>query len=980
MPMFRGDAVSLRKLITVSILFACAGCKATVIQTQPKVPEGGRAVAIAVRPDNDQRMIVASETGGLFRTGDGGITWTHIDGFPSHFAYDVAYASFGSNIVIATTRSRYRAVNDGGIWRSIDGGDTWTQPAGAAPATSVRCPSRPSAYGISFQPLTRNVYVGTDCGLAVSQDNGATWTHLVLDPTGPIWSDSLQNRVWSVLVFTNRSGVAAAADGMWFRAGSAGAWTKASSGPVVGQQGVIHAFAISPWSGSHFFHAGGNQKLWMSVDGGANWTLVDSPTANNRPVFVRAARAVSGDDTKFDVYFGDGLDIHRQTFTHASSGPIGSGSWTKLTVDHSDPADIAFDVDHRMPILLATDGGLHRTANNGTSWSFTGGGANGYNALQITEITGQLVTGSVYHLDLYFGTQDNHVRASGDGGATWPTDIGGEGFFLRTGYRSVDHQGAKVTGVTCGNCGNFIADPHFASVAPWVPPPDGDTLSVDEWEGTPFMISPGSYMQLALDDDLFPVQYDFYLTMSSGAAWSKSFSLAPQPQGPIIFAGPPANSTAYQGVRRPGNLPNGGRPYGLMRIRNIAGTASVGRADSAGIGSLGILPTMFAWYMAFGADPNNENDLIAPDVENGEMKYSVDGGAIWYPMPQLTAAVTDTGKFLFEIFQFPMASTIAFDPYDSCHILVGTAQNGVTRSTNGGATWSRIAHSEAMSYITSFYFPPTGTIWVSTYGRGLWRLNLRRSGTNGKCSLPRPRPGIDTSIVVDPVTGSTKPFRRLGDPPICPACSYTVVRNGWITGLRTTGDTVQEIAISGGTIAQVDSAGKETALAVPNVYQLGEGRFSNRVLSQMVRPPRRMRAVVLDGKRLRAAILSSGDLDFAPSRTPVVTIRSANTVAGLPTVLSGERMRVIGTGFLETPSRGQPVRILVNRDVVAQDVPVRADGTFTVEIQVRGLPGDEVEIAAEQHDGLRLSIEKAVVKVVSRDLSGKEIESRRPGG
>lgn len=967
----------LHRLVSLPALLLAAGCAGAVIQTQPNVREGGRAVAITVRPDDDHRMIVASETGGLFRTTDGGVTWRHLAGPPNNFVNDVAYASLGPGIVIATTRSRYRALNDGGIWRSTDGGDTWTQPAGSMPPTSRRCPSRPSAWDVSFQPLSRTVWVATDCGLAMSADNGVTWTHTSLDPSSPAAVDSLQNRVWSVRVLTRGSGVAAADDGMWFLSGT-NAWTKAASGPTAAEQWTVHALAISPWSGSHYFHAGQGRQLWMTTDGGANWSALSTPMGGGRQVFVRVARASSGDDSKYDLYFGDGVRIHRQTFTHTAATPV-QGSWSQLSVDHADPADIAFDVDNRIPILLATDGGLHLTKDKGAKWTFTGGGTGGYNALQITEITGQLVTGSSPHLDLYFGTQDNHIRASADGGATWPALRCCEGFFLRNWPTTVDHQGARFTGTACGGCGNFASNPHLASQVGWGGVPDNDTIpDGNEYEGTPYIIAPDAYVQGG-QTDTAGAPFDFFITLSSGSSWSKTYSLVPQPQGPVLITGSPANPTVYQGIRRPGNIPNGGRRYGLMRIASIATTPVIRRADSTGIGSLGILPTMFAWYMAVGVDPNDRDHAIAADVQNGVMVETRDGGVTWQPMPQLTSAVTQNGVFLHQILQFPLAGSIAFDPYDSCHILVGTHQNGVIRSTDGGGTWARISGSTVMPFITSFYFPPTGRIWVSTYGRGLWRLNLGRNASGGRCTkrIRVPVTAADTAIVFELGTGTVRPFRRPGEPSICPRCQYVVVRDGWITALRTSGDSLREIAISGGSVAQVDAEGREVPLAVPNVYLPGDGRVGIAALDRLARPPVRIRAIVLDGVSLRAAILAGDALAIAPPRAPALTVRSATSVAGLPVVRAGERVQVTGRDFFPTPAPGSPVTLLVDGRVVARDVPVRADGLFVAEVVLQGLPGNDVEIVAEQRDGNRLTSERVVVRVVPDD---RPEEAPRPPG
>ena len=92
---------------------------------QPDIPYGGRANAIAVNPSDDRIMFVASESGGLFKTTDGGIHWSHVNTLPAYYMSAVAYVT--SDILLATTTDLFSAGNEGGgIWRSSDGGLTWS--------------------------------------------------------------------------------------------------------------------------------------------------------------------------------------------------------------------------------------------------------------------------------------------------------------------------------------------------------------------------------------------------------------------------------------------------------------------------------------------------------------------------------------------------------------------------------------------------------------------------------------------------------------------------------------------------------------------------------------------------------------------------------------------------------------------------------------------------------------------------------------
>jgi len=964
-----------RGTLAAALLLFAACNNTPVTIAPPRIPQGGRALSIAVAGNDPRHMAVTTETGGLFRTYNGGASWQHLDGLPNHMTVDVAMAWTNPNIMIATTAPQYRAVNDGGIWRSTDGGGTWTQPAGWAPPPSADCPSRPGAFGISHMPLSTTFYVGTDCGIAVSNDNGVHWSTVVLNP-GATSTDSLSHRVRSVLVINRTAGVASSDAGLFHLEG--GAWVKSQDVETSGQVPVIHSFASPWWNGASvpvFYHASGGQKLWVSSDGGASWARVPAPGANNREAFVRVGRALDGDQSKFDVWYGDGFTLQHQRFSFDAL--TGDSSWDHPAADHRDPSDIAFDLDRQVPTLLATDGGVHITADSGKSWTLTGSNYGGFVALQIGEITGEAVTGASPHLDLYFSTQDNDLKASPDGGATWGPHICCEGHFLRVAPTSVDHQGTRFTGAACGACFNQVSGPHFDNVASWSNAPDGNHESSTN---APFLIAGDSYVQEFIDPNAVPPPVDFFLTTSAGASWTKAFSLPSLPKGPVMFAGPASSPTAYQGVKRPGSLATGGERFGLLRISNVTGQAAVASADSTGIGAIGALHTPQATYVVFAADPRAPSHLLAADVGNGNMVSSANGGRSWQPLDALTRAVTDSGRYRFSLRELSFATTIAWDPDDECHILVGTMQNGVVRSTDGGNTWARVPGSKYVTYVSSFFFPPTGLVWVSSNGRGLWTMSLDRhalGAAGSRCRFPGSRVitvPVDTIYLVNASSGAHVPITGPRDSAICAACTLVVVRNGWVTDLDRSGDSVARIAISGGTISEIDHNGRERALSIPNEYRAGSGQLERVAPKGALHGTRRVRGLVLRGGRLVALVTSQAELPFAPSRAPMVFVRAAGAGDG-QSVLAGDSVRVTGTGFVPPAQGGSAVRVLFDGRQVAVSVPVRPDGSFSVLLPVRRPPGP-LDITVEQHDGRRTSTEHASIDVLGNDRN-ESPEQRR---
>lgn len=941
--------------LVLAIALTCFSCTSSDLTiAPPRVNQGGRAVAVSVSQSDQNRIVVATETGGLFRTFDGGVSFQHLDGFPTIYAVDVFIASLDHNTIIATAKDDFRATGGGGIWRSTDGGATWTRPSGWPPPTSATCGSRPGAGGISHITLTRTFQVATDCGLAVSNDNGATFSTTALDPANP--------KLFAVLVTSRTAGVAADNRRLWYMQG--GQWVPALGGPDVGSVFTPHAFASPSWAAPNiFFHAGRDRVLWVSTTSGGAWRLMPTKAdclliplpdgCKNREPFVRVGRGLDGNDTHLDIYYGDGFTLWRQAVTVAV--PAGSNAWFQPDhMDHRDPADLAFTPGFTQPLMLATDGGVHLTKDNGKNWTLTGSNYGGFTALQIGEVTGRQVGGSKPHLDLYYGTQDNDIKASDDGGATWKGSICCEGAFLRADGANPAHVDAPVTGRHCDGCKNFVVPPHVGQQAS--PPAFTNAASS---AGPPFQLVGQTYLQEVPNPATSPASGDYFLTLDQGTTWAPAFSLPRARIGIAQFAGSLDNPVTYVGVPKSIGA-------GLFRASGVTGPVTVRRADSTGIIALGILGTGQARYTVFGVDPASPDHLLAHDLVWG-MRASADGGISWFDVPALNTEVSDTGRFLVSsMTQQPFVTSIAWDPTNSCHILVGTMQNGIIRSADGGLTWKRVAGSPVATYVSSFYFPPSGAIWVSTYGRGLWTLSVdRRPPTSGRCQFPRP-PGTPVpfdSLIVFRSGAPPRPFGGLRDSIVCPTCSVVLVHEGWLTDVVAEED-VRSVAISSGFIAQRNREGREVPLTIPNSYLMTETPALRRLAGRQLTAERKVRGLVLNGTQLVAVLAGRDEVLILPLRAPSIFTRWAVSRTD-STLESSDSVEVFGYQFLPgTASSG--ATLVFEADTVARGVPVGRDGRFTVRLAMARPPG-QVTVTAVQRDGRRLTRAQSVITVAGRD-------------
>jgi photosystem II stability/assembly factor-like uncharacterized protein len=97
----------------------------------------------------------------------------------------------------------------------------------------------------------------------------------------------------------------------------------------------------------------------------------------------------------------------------------------------------------------------------------------------------------------------------------------------------------------------------------------------------------------------------------------------------------------------------------------------------------------------------------------------------WKEDTNLTQLIGAHGVQMVDSIGNSQVHVVAFDPRNSSHLIVGTDQAGIFASANGGASWSAVANTAQAKAFTSFYFDDrTHSIYVGTYGRGLWKLTL----------------------------------------------------------------------------------------------------------------------------------------------------------------------------------------------------------------------------------------------------------------
>jgi photosystem II stability/assembly factor-like uncharacterized protein len=190
-----------------------------------------------VTPGHTQDLINGASGGAIYKTTDGGDSWTPVggEGLPKEMSrIGVATALGGSRVFAIVTGAR----GDGGFFRSDDGGATWVKSTTDSRVTGngyfsrvFLDPKNPDIMYVAQTSLYRSVdggktfisYKGapggddnhalwidptnsarmimaSDQGATISQDTGASWSSWYNQPTGQVYHMSTDNR-WPYWVY-----------------------------------------------------------------------------------------------------------------------------------------------------------------------------------------------------------------------------------------------------------------------------------------------------------------------------------------------------------------------------------------------------------------------------------------------------------------------------------------------------------------------------------------------------------------------------------------------------------------------------------------------------------------------------------------------------------------------------------------------------------------------------------------------------------
>jgi photosystem II stability/assembly factor-like uncharacterized protein len=125
----------------------------------------GYITKIAVAKSDSKRILTGSGAGRVFRSSDGGTTFTPVSGLPARY---VSHVEFDRANAMTFYVALINTGADGRLFRTTDFGTTFTRIDAGLPQFPI--------HVVRVDPLdAATLYVGTDVGVYRSTDTGATW-------------------------------------------------------------------------------------------------------------------------------------------------------------------------------------------------------------------------------------------------------------------------------------------------------------------------------------------------------------------------------------------------------------------------------------------------------------------------------------------------------------------------------------------------------------------------------------------------------------------------------------------------------------------------------------------------------------------------------------------------------------------------------------------------------------------------------------
>jgi len=646
----------------------------------------GRVTALAVSPGNTAVVYMGTADGGVWKTIDGGATWTPLtDSQPSLSIGDLTLDPENPNTVLAATGDPKSAAGPFlgvGLLRSTDGGATWTNIPGPFAGTLIPSiaihPSNSAIWLVSCDnPAGRGIYR--------TSDGGVTWTVTLSAYTRRVLFDPQNGNV----------AYATTLNGQIFRSADAGvSWTAAtgSGSNALPAGGGYTELGIDPTNTSTLYASiasgdGSNNLLgvFKSVDSGANWTPMASAPDYCSPQcsYNNFIRVFPGNN---QLLFLGGILLYYSL--------DGGNTWTSVpdNVIHDDQQAMAFSSDGTT-LYEGNDGGVWSNVLPG---SVPGPWTNLNATLAITQFYPGLSINPTSLSFMLGGTQDNGTQLY-SGSLLWNSVACGDG-----GRTAINPVTPTTVYVVCAGLNIAILKSTNSGAAGSLVEIDGPIPREQHAFVPAFAMDPSN------PSILYFGTTRVFQSKDGGTTWN--------PISPSFTAGIPITSIAVAPT-------DSNTVYAATLTGQVEKTASALQSATWTDITSG-LPGISISTVAVNPQ-NSQSVCVGTSAYTfgtaGHFYLSVNGGTSW---------TDETG----DLPDLPV-NDLVIDP-DAQNTFYVATDAGVFRTSDGGAHWSPPGTGLPLVAVMGLHLHrPTRTLVAATFGRSVWEVSVPTAGPPAALSV-----------------------------------------------------------------------------------------------------------------------------------------------------------------------------------------------------------------------------------------------------
>ncbi len=604
---------------------------------------GGRSAAVTGVPGKPNLYYMGSTGGGVWKTNDGGNTWTNIsDGFFGSSIGSIAVSDWDNNVIYVgqgegTVRGNVSYGH--GVWKSTDAGKTWSFSGLKESRHIPRIRIHPKNPDIVYAAVLGDLFKSSqERGVYKSEDGGKNWKRvlfanadagavdLCMDPNNPrilyasMWR--IRRTPYSLESGGDGSAIYKSTDG-----GETWKNISANEGLPKGLWG-ISGVAVSPVNSNRVFAMieNDNGGVYRSDDAGLTWKKMnDDRNLRQRAWYYTKIYADTKDE---DMVYVMNVSYHRSK--------DGGKTFQSYNAPHGDHHDFWIAPEDNQRQATADDGGAQISFDGGENWSTYEN--------QPTAQFYRVVTDNHFPYRIYGAQQDNSTiriahRTDGFsiGMRDWEPTAGGE-----SGHIAVDPTNNDI--VYGGSYDGFLTARNHAT---------GEERNVNAWPDNP--------MGHGAEGAKYRFQWNF----------------------PIFFS-PHNPKKLYAASQHLHVSYNGGESWELV-------SPDLTRNDPSKLGPSGGPITKdntaveyYCTIFAVAESPY-EKDLIIAGSDDGLVHITRDGGKKWEKL-------TVTGMP-----EWTMVNSIEFDPFvkGGAYIATTSYKSGdakpfLFKTKDYGKTWTKI--------------------------------------------------------------------------------------------------------------------------------------------------------------------------------------------------------------------------------------------------------------------------------------------------